>query len=60
MSADELSRTKWIKNSNKQSVSILKSLLVRYDQWAQAGGIRQSLADPAPWELDGDKSVVLL
>lgn len=49
--AEELNKSKWIKSSSKTPVSVLKTLLNRYDQWAQAGGVRQSLADPAPWEI---------
>ncbi|KZS98515.1 Pkinase-domain-containing protein [Sistotremastrum niveocremeum HHB9708] len=57
--ADELSRHKWIKNSSKTPSSSLRELLLRYDKWAQAGGVRQSLAEPAPWEMDSDRSIFI-
>lgn len=44
--ADELARTRWIKNHAKIPVSILTELLVMYNKWTQAGGTRASLLPP--------------
>lgn len=40
--AEELSKAKWIKNA-KAPVSILKELILKYDAWSRAGGVRKSL-----------------
>lgn len=53
-SADELSRSKWIKSS-KAPVSVLKELLVQYDAWMQAGGTRASIAGNLPWEEEEEE-----
>ncbi|CAE6537753.1 unnamed protein product [Rhizoctonia solani] len=45
LSAEELSKSKWIKSS-KGSVSILKELLIRYEAWTSKGGVRASLTSP--------------
>ncbi|CAE6433955.1 unnamed protein product [Rhizoctonia solani] len=45
LSAEELSKSKWIKSS-KGSVSVLKELLTRYESWTSKGGVRASLASP--------------
>ncbi|EUC60277.1 STE/Ste20/YSK kinase [Rhizoctonia solani AG-3 Rhs1AP] len=45
LSAEELSKSKWIKSS-KGSVSILKELLIRYESWTSKGGVRASLTSP--------------
>ncbi|KAG8690884.1 hypothetical protein FRC11_008393 [Ceratobasidium sp. 423] len=45
LSAEELSKSKWIKSS-KGSVSVLKELLIRYESWTSKGGVRASLASP--------------
>lgn len=45
LSAEELSKSKWIKSA-KGSVSILKELLNRYESWTSKGGVRASLASP--------------
>ena len=49
-SADELSRTKWIKSVSKVNVSALRELILRYDAWMQNGGTRISLVEPLDWE----------
>lgn len=41
--AEELTKTKWIKSVAKMSVSVLKDLIGQYEAWARAGGIRQSI-----------------
>ncbi|CAE6485335.1 unnamed protein product [Rhizoctonia solani] len=45
LSAEELSKSKWIKSS-KGSVTILKELLTRYEAWTSKGGVRASLTSP--------------
>lgn len=42
-SADELSRTKWIKGAAKVPTSLLRELIVRYGAWVNAGGVRMSI-----------------
>lgn len=54
-SADELSRSKWIKATAKTPVSVLKELLAQYEAWQQAGGVRSSIADPLPWEEEEEE-----
>ena len=53
--ADELSKSKWIRATAKTPVSILKDLLVQYEQWQQAGGTRASIAEPLAWEEEEDE-----
>ncbi|KAG6372348.1 kinase-like domain-containing protein [Boletus reticuloceps] len=50
LSADELSKTKWIKSASKVNVSVLRELILKYDAWIQNGGSRASLAGPLDWE----------
>ncbi|KAI0949506.1 hypothetical protein AcW1_009097 [Taiwanofungus camphoratus] len=61
LTAEELSKTKWIKSVSKVPMTILKDLILRYDAWIQSGGTRQSVADPLPWEeeeeLDSHPSI---
>lgn len=52
LSADELSKTKWIKAASKLNVAILKELIHRYEVWMQGGGARASLAEPLEWESE--------
>ncbi|KAJ8581548.1 kinase-like protein [Rhizopogon salebrosus TDB-379] len=54
-SADELSRTKWIKSVSKVNVSALRELILRYDAWMQNGGTRNSLVEPLDWENEEKK-----
>ncbi|THH04201.1 hypothetical protein EW145_g5694 [Phellinidium pouzarii] len=55
--ADELSRTKWIRSAAKTPLSVLKELLVQYDAWQQAGGIRVSIAEPLAWEEEEEEDI---
>ena len=55
--ADELSKSKWIRATAKTPVSILKDLLVQYEQWQQAGGTRASIAEPLAWEEEEEELV---
>ncbi|WFC94422.1 kinase that interacts with cdc31p [Malassezia brasiliensis] len=43
LSAEELSRTKWIRAYAKLPVSVLRELLAQYAAWTRAGGVRTSL-----------------
>ncbi|KAG0707307.1 kinase-like domain-containing protein [Suillus ampliporus] len=56
-SADELSRTKWIKSVSKVNVSALRELILRYDAWMQNGGTRNSLVEPLDWENEEKKDL---
>ncbi|KAI6001297.1 kinase-like domain-containing protein [Pisolithus albus] len=60
LSADELSKTKWIKAASKLNVSILKELIHRYEVWMQGGGARASLAEPLEWESEEKRECVIV
>jgi len=54
-SAEELSKTKWIKSSSRVPVIELRKLLNIYDGWVSQGNVRASLADDGTnWE-DGEE-----
>ncbi|KAI0663357.1 hypothetical protein C8Q70DRAFT_949240 [Cubamyces menziesii] len=55
LSADELSKTKWIQSVRKVPVTILKDLILRYDAWIKGGGSRASVAAPLPWEEEEER-----
>ncbi|KAI0358657.1 Pkinase-domain-containing protein [Trametes cingulata] len=55
LSADELSKTKWIQSVRKTPVTILKDLILRYDAWIKGGGSRASMAAPLPWEEEEER-----
>lgn len=55
LTADELSRTKWIKSIAKVPVTTLKDLILRYDAWTKGGGTRASMAGALPWEEDEER-----
>ncbi|KAL6305032.1 hypothetical protein BKA93DRAFT_825363 [Sparassis latifolia] len=55
LSADELSKTKWIKSVSRVPVILLKDLILRYDAWIKSGGSRASVADPLPWEEEEER-----
>lgn len=40
---DELSRSKFVKGSKGIPASMMRELIVRYDQWANRGGVRDSM-----------------
>lgn len=44
-SAEELSKSRWIKNNQKHQTSLLAELVNRYDRWQESGGKRASLTD---------------
>jgi hypothetical protein len=54
--AEELSKQKWIKQSSKAPVTVLKELIARYDNWINTGGIRTSIAGPLDWELEEEEA----
>lgn len=60
MSADELSKTKWIKSVAKVPTTMLKDLILRYDTWIQSGGVRASTAGPLAWEADEECVILVL
>ena len=51
--ADELSKSKWIRSASKLSMVILRELIVRYVSWIQSGGQRHSIVG-----LDGADEVL--
>ena len=57
-SADELSKSKWVKAA-KAPISVLKDLITQYDAWHQAGGTRASIADPLSWEEEEEARFVV-
>lgn len=42
--AEELSKTRWIKNQAKTPLTQMNDLVIKYQQWKESGGQRQSLA----------------
>lgn len=58
LTADELSKSKWIKSSTKIPTSMLKDLLLRYDSWIEGGGVRASMVEPLAWEQEEQKEYV--
>lgn len=55
LSADELSKTKWIISVRKVPVTLLKDIILRYDAWTKGGGTRASMAAPLPWEEEEER-----
>ncbi|KAI0266877.1 Pkinase-domain-containing protein [Gloeopeniophorella convolvens] len=55
LTAEELLKTKWIKNATKSPFTILKDLLSRYDGWIKKGSKPSDLSEPLPWEKDEDE-----
>ena len=55
LSADELSKTKWIVNVRKVPNTVLKDLILRYEAWTKGGGTRASMALPLPWEEEEER-----
>ncbi|KZT28924.1 Pkinase-domain-containing protein [Neolentinus lepideus HHB14362 ss-1] len=52
LTADELSKMKWIKAVSKVPVSTLRVLVTHYEEWLETGGSRASLAQPLDWEAE--------
>jgi serine/threonine protein kinase len=47
-SAEELSKSKWIKSASKLPMVLLRELIVRYVSWIQSGGQRTSIVGTLP------------
>ncbi|KZO98756.1 Pkinase-domain-containing protein [Calocera viscosa TUFC12733] len=60
LTADELLKHKWLKPHLKKPVSLLKELIVRYKDWEEKGGVRNSLIalDDEPDILDDECALV--
>ena len=54
LTAEDLLKTKWIKNALKTPISILKDLLLRYDTWVKTGSKPSDLSEPLPWEKENE------
>jgi protein-serine/threonine kinase len=54
LSAEDLSKTKWIKSQAKTSLTGLNDLLVKYKVWKDNGGQRQSLAPGIGANMEDD------
>ncbi|KAG6813319.1 hypothetical protein H0H92_012132 [Tricholoma furcatifolium] len=52
--ADELIKSKWIKTTTKVNVSLLKNLVLRFEQAAK----RASLAEPLDWEEEEERDLL--
>ncbi|GAA5853960.1 hypothetical protein JCM8547_008170 [Rhodosporidiobolus lusitaniae] len=50
--ADDLSRSKWIKSASKLPMVLLRELIVRYVSWIQSGGQRTSIVVSSSPMLD--------
>ncbi|GAA5943405.1 uncharacterized protein JCM15063_002940 [Sporobolomyces koalae] len=50
--AEELSKTKWIKSASKLPMVLLRELIVRYVSWIQSGGQRTSIVGTLPGMQD--------
>ncbi|WWD22796.1 hypothetical protein CI109_107290 [Kwoniella shandongensis] len=55
LSAEELSKTKWIKQQSKTPLTALNDLVARYQAWKESGGQRQSLAAGVGAHVDDDE-----
>nr|ODN87066.1 STE/STE20/YSK protein kinase [Cryptococcus depauperatus CBS 7841] len=55
LSAEELSRSKWIKQQSKTPLSAFNDLIARYNAWKESGGIRQSLASGVGANIDDEE-----
>ena len=51
-SAEELGKSKWMKSVAKTPLSVLRDLIVRYDNFIAEKGPRASLSVPLEWEED--------
>jgi len=52
--AEELSKAKWIKAQSKVGLQGLNELIVKFQQWKESGGQRQSLAPGVGARVDDD------
>lgn len=54
LSAEELSKSKWIKQQSKTPLTAMNDLIARYQAWKESGGQRQSLAAGVGASVDDD------
>lgn len=54
LSAEELSKSKWIKQQSKTPLTAMNDLIARYQAWKESGGQRQSLAAGVGANVDDD------
>lgn len=54
LSAEELSKSKWIKQQCKTPLTAMNDLIARYQAWKESGGQRQSLAAGVGASVDDD------
>lgn len=54
LSAEELSKSKWIKQQSKTPLTAMNDLIARYQAWKESGGQRQSLAADVGASVDDD------
>lgn len=59
LSAEELSKTKWIRSSKGVPSATLKDLILRYEGWVKGGGVRASMAEPLAWEAEEHEEYVI-
>ena len=50
--AEDLLKTRWIKTASKTPITILKDLLLRYNNWIRTGSKLSDLSEPLPWERE--------
>ncbi|WVR03173.1 hypothetical protein IAU60_000164 [Kwoniella sp. DSM 27419] len=55
LSADELGKTKWIKQQQRTPLTVLNELISKYQAWKESGGQRQSLAPGVGASVDDDE-----
>lgn len=54
LSAEELSKSKWIKQQSKTPLTAMNDLIARYQAWKESGGQRQSLSAGVGASVDDD------
>ncbi|KAH9956473.1 Pkinase-domain-containing protein [Lactifluus volemus] len=54
LAAEDLLKTKWIKNASRVPITVLKDLLLRYDAWVKTGSKPSDLSEPLPWERENE------
>ncbi|BEI90367.1 uncharacterized protein CcaverHIS019_0304370 [Cutaneotrichosporon cavernicola] len=58
LSAEDLSKTKWIRQQAKTPLTTLNELMVRFQAWKEGGGQRMSLAPGVGAQIDDDAASV--
>jgi serine/threonine protein kinase len=54
LAAEDLLKTRWIKNASRVPITVLKDLLLRYDAWVKTGSKPSDLSEPLPWERESE------